>query len=352
MRAVDFFCGAGGMTNGFRQAGIDVLAGIDIDDQCKETYEINNVGSKFIHKDITKFKEDELADYIDIMKNDNNMVFIGCSPCQYWTKIQTNKDKSKKSKNLLRDFLRFIEYYEPGFFVIENVPGLFKKMKENVLSNFIETVEDIGYKVDYNIIYSNKYGVPQTRRRFLLIASRITDINLPEPEENSELTVRNIIGDQKKFPPIPAGHRDKTDYIHTSCSLSEKNLIRIRMTKPDGGTRISWKDDPNLQIPTYMNNDQSFKNVYGRIHWDKPAPTITTKFHSLSNGRFGHPEQDRALSLREGATLQTFPDDYIFKGNSICSLSKQIGNAVPPELSRRIGRNIISNFQNWRLANG
>lgn len=346
MRAVDFFCGAGGMTYGFRQAGIKVLAGIDNDIHCKETYEINNKDSIFILKDITKFNEEELMEYIDIEKNDDDMVFIGCSPCQYWTKIQTNKMKSKSSKNLLNDFLRFIRYYKPGYFIIENVPGLFNKKNENVLSGFIDTVTKEGYHVDYDIIYSNEYGVPQTRRRFLLIASRLSEIELPEAEDNYELTVRNYIGDKKVFPSIPAGHKDDTDFIHTTCSLSEKNLIRIKMTEHNGGIRMSWKDNPTLQIPTYQNNDKSFRNIYGRIFWDKPAPTITTKFHSFSNGRFGHPDEDRALSLREGATLQTFPLTYKFEGSSICSISKQIGNAVPPELAKRIGLHLIWSHNN------
>lgn len=341
LKAIDFFCGAGGMTYGMRQAGINVLAGIDIDGTCRETYEINNPNSIFIHKDITMFSPSELQKFIAIKKNDDNMIFIGCSPCQFWTKIHTNKEKSKETKNLLIDFQKFIEYYSPGYIVVENVPGIMKNNKEKTLSQFLRFLRKLGYHVSYDILRANEHGVPQTRRRFLLLASRIKKINLPIADENPNLIVRNFLGVQNGFSIISDGNCDKTDFIHITSSLSENNKKRIFLTPPDGGTRMSWKTNQLLQLPAYVNKDNNFRNVYGRIFWDKPAPTITTKFHSLSNGRFGHPEENRALSLREGATLQTFPKTHKFKGSSISKIARQIGNAVPPELARRIGLVII-----------
>lgn len=342
LKAVDFFCGAGGMTYGLSQAGIDVLAGIDIDINCKETYELNNPNSKFIHADIHNLSVKDISRMIGIKKNDNSLIFIGCSPCQYWTKINTNKEKSEKSKNLLEDFQRFISHFKPGYIIVENVPGLYNKKDKNALSPFLKFLKKNGYSYNHGLINANHYGVPQHRIRYLLLSTRLTDdIILPQREYDDTLIVRNFIGIENGFPTVEPGHKDKTDFRHTVASLSEKNKKRIEITPPNGGTRESWKDVPELQIDAYHGNDNIFKDVYGRMYWDKPAPTITTKFNSLSNGRFGHPDEDRAISLREGATLQTFPKPYIFTKDNMAVTARHIGNAVPPELAKRIGTTII-----------
>jgi len=348
LKAIDFFCGAGGMTRGMKDAGIEVIAGIDNDATCQQTYEINNHPSKFIEYDINSLEPSELAELVGIGKDDDSLIFIGCSPCQHWTRTHTSREKSEPTKNLLSVFQEFVTWFRPGYIVVENVPGLHKKRDDNALGKFLPILKNDSYhSLHDNIINSVHYGVPQTRERYLLVASRVSSrITIPKSENSEQLTVRNFIGINNGFSPIPAGHRDDTDYRHTAADLSEKNMRRIRLTRPDGGTRYQWKDDPDLQIPTYRGKDGCFRNVYGRMFWDKPAPTITTRFHSLSNGRFGHPEEDRAISLREGATLQTFPKDYLFFGSSIGSIARQIGNAVPPELARRIGLAIVqSHFE-------
>lgn len=349
LKAIDFFCGAGGMTYGMKQSGIDVIAGIDIDLGCKQTYEENNMPSKFIEADINIFTPQELSRRTGIKRNDDSLIFIGCSPCQYWTKIRTEKDKNKETKDLLGGFKKFIEWFGPGYIVVENVPGLFNRRDKNILGEFLTFLENNNYVICHNkVINSLHYGVPQNRQRYLLIARRVgSEIVIPEIENTDHLTVKNYIGKDNGFSPIAAGHRDGSNFLHTAARLSEKNIRRIMMTKPDGGTRVSWKDDPDLQIPTYQGKDGYFRNVYGRMFWDKPAPTITTRFISLSNGRFGHPEEHRALSLREGATLQSFPKDYKFFGSSIASISRQIGNAVPPELAKRIG---LAINRSWKHA--
>lgn len=345
LRAVDFFCGAGGMTYGMSLAGIKVLAGIDNDPKCEETYTINNPGTKYIRKDIHELTEEELAKITNIQKNDDSLIFIACSPCQFWTKISTKKEKSKETKDLLVQFQRFVECFKPGYLVVENVPGLKKHKKEKVLEGFITFLREESYELDDGFIKANNYGVPQTRERYLLMASRVSDrIMLPAEEPDENLILRNFIGTHNGFPAIEAGHRDDSDFMHTAANLSEKNKERIRITPKDGGDRSNWRSDPELQIDAYKGKDHIFRNVYGRMYWDKPASTITTKFHSISNGRFGHPEENRAISLREGATLQTFPKDYKFIGSSIDSISRQVGNAVPPELARRIGKEIIENY--------
>lgn len=346
LKAIDFFCSGGGMSYGLYLAGIDVIAGIDMDVSCKKTYEKNIPSSSFIHSDISKLGESELELIVDITRNDDEMVFVGCSPCQFWTILNTNKSKSKKSKNLLHEFLRFIKYFNPGYVIVENVPGIYHRQKESGLKNFVEALEQRGYLVSYKVVNLNHYGVPQSRKRFSLVANRVNKtLIFPKSDTEKKPTVKDFIGLKNGFPKIEAGHRDSTPFMHTTAGLSEKNLIRIMHTPPNGGTRLAWENS-DLQLDTYKKlGEKNFPDTYGRMSWDKPSPTITTKFCSLSNGRFGHPEEHRALSLREGATLQTFPFDFIFKTTSIAQTAKIIGNAVPVEYARRIGKSLIETDQ-------
>lgn len=343
LKAVDFFCSGGGMTNGFRKAGITVLGGIDIDSECELTYSTNNPGSLFIHSDIKKLKFRQLEEILNIRRNDDSMIFIGCSPCQYWSKIKTIKEKSEESKNLLMDFQRFVKHFKPGFVVIENVPGILNRIQESPLQSFLSFLDDSGYAHNSAIINSCHYGVPQTRKRFLLIASRVkTTIKLPIPDTTiRKPTVRDFIGNLTLFRPIPSGYLDGTSFMHSTSKLTEKNLIRISITAKNGGSRMGYANDEKIAIPSQLNNN-NFSDSYSRMFWDKPAPTITTRFNSLSNGRFGHPEQDRAISLREGATLQTFDLDYLFLGKNQQINARLIGNAVPPILASKIAESIRS----------
>lgn len=341
LRAIDFFCGAGGMTNGFQKAGIQVLAGIDIDPDCEATYIANNPKAKFILSNIRELSFRELQQLTHIKKNDPELIFIGCSPCQYWSKISTNRTKSEESKNLLKDFQKFVHHFKPGYVVIENVPGILNRMQESPLKKFLKFLQNEGYDFKHDVINASHFGVPQTRKRFLLIASNQTqEIDFPEANKTEAPTVRKFIGSAKVFKRITAGHIDNTDFMHTSCNLAQQNVERLKLTPKDGGNRLSWRGT-KLQIPTYKNRDDSFTDVYGRMFWDKPAPTITTKFYSISNGRFAHPSQDRAISLREGATLQTFDLKYKFKVSSILTAARLIGNAVPPQLAKKIGESLV-----------
>ncbi|MBC8204180.1 MAG: DNA cytosine methyltransferase, partial [FCB group bacterium] len=274
LKAVDFFCSGGGMSYGLTMAGINVLAGIDIDISCKATYEANLPNSKFIHADIKKYSVKELGKAIEIRQNDDSMIFIGCSPCQYWTKINTIKAKSHKTKNLLEDFKRFVDFFNPGYIVIENVPGILSKKKESGLDAFLENLENRNYAVEFKVINFNYYGVPQSRKRFTLIATRIGNKKLfPMQETEYKPVVKDFIGENNGFYRIPAGHRDNTDFMHTASLLSEKNLQRIGLTPENGGNRLSWANSV-LQLNTYKRlGNNSFKDVYGRMSWDKPAPT-------------------------------------------------------------------------------
>lgn len=343
LRAIDFFCGAGGLSYGLSLAGIKVLAGIDIDKECKDTYEENNRGSKFIRADMKKLTPKKLEKRLKIRPNDDYMIFAGCNPCQYWTQMQTEKEKSLETKHLLEDFQKFVSYFMPGFVVVENVRGILTNKDESKLNRFLDFLQNNDYGIDYDVIDAMYYGVPQRRKRFLLVASRVDkEIKLPEADKENILNVKDFIGVDNGFPAIGAGYVDESYFLHTTAKLSEKNIKRLRLTPHDGGTRLAWKDDPELQINAYKDKNETYKDTYSRMSWGKPAPTITTKFHSISNGRFAHPDEDRGISLREGATLQTFPKTYIFKGSGIGSIARQIGNAVPPELARRVGVAICS----------
>lgn len=341
LKAVDFFCGAGGVTCGFKNAGIQVLGGIDIDDTCKETYEKNNTGSVFIHADISKYKPEDLKKKLGIKKNDKDLIFVGCSPCQYYTIINTSKDKSAKSRLLLEDFRLFVDFFKPGYILIENVPGLGSK-NDSPLNSFKKYLSDNGYIYDDKVINAFNYKVPQSRKRYVLIASRVSkQITIPAPLPKDNMTVREFLNAENGFYQISAGNKDVSEFQHTCQGMSALNIQRLKSTPADGGTRLSWKDNDDLQLNCYKGKDKLFFDVYGRMFWDSPSPTITTKFYSISNGRFAHPEQNRAISLREGATLQSFPKDYIFYSNSIGKIARMIGNAVPPNMAKHIGEAII-----------
>lgn len=330
------------MSFGMLKAGVNVLAGIDCEEACRETYEKNVEGAKFILQDVFNLKEKDLQRELQLTRNDDDLILIGCSPCQFWTVINTDKSKSKESKNLLIEFRRFVEYFMPGFVVVENVPGVLRKKEESGLASFLSWLEENGYKVHFDVHNVNEYGVPQNRNRFTLIASRISDKEIsPLKYKRGKRSVKDVLGEDNGFPKVPAGHVDKTEFLHTVCNLEDLSKERLKLVKKNGGDRLGFAKNPKLQLKCFVGKDDSFKDTFGRMWWDKPAPTITTKFFSISNGRFAHPEEDRAISLREGATLQSFPKTFKFYGSSIASIARIIGNAVPPQYAKRIGLAII-----------
>lgn len=338
--AVDFFCGAGGVTCGFRQADIKVLGGIDIDEVFKETYEKNNPGSKFIHSDISKLSFEDLQEKLEISKDYDHLIFIGCSPCQYYTNLKTDKTKSKESRLLLKDFQKFVEFFKPGYIFIENVPG-FDQSKESPIAKFKQFLTESEYVFDDKVINAKHFGVPQNRRRYVLVATRVQNkILIPEGDKENIKKVKDAIGNYEEFIPVEAGHVDNSDFMHTVAGLTDINLKRIKKVKKDGGSRLDFANDEKLQLDCYIDHT-GHTDVYGRMSWNKPSPAITTKFRYTSSGRYGHPEQDRAISIREGATLQSFPKNYAFHTNSVGAIGKMIGNAVPPLLAEKMAKVFI-----------
>jgi DNA (cytosine-5)-methyltransferase 1 len=346
LKAVDFFCSGGGMSYGMQQAGIRILAGIDFDKTCEETYKVNIKGARFIHADVFDLDEKKLEKELSLKRNDKDLILIGCSPCQFWSIINTKKSKSEKSKNLLKEFKRFVEYFEPGYVVVENVPGVLRRKSESGLEEFVIWLKKHKYNIHHNIHEVSEYGVPQHRKRFTLIANRVTKAELqPIKSDKNKQTVRSVLGVNNGFPKIKAGHRDSSAFMHTVAGLKEINIKRLALTKKNGGTRLAYAENSELAPNCHINDKTNFKDTYGRMWWDKPSPTITTKFFSISNGRFAHPEEDRAISLREGAVLQSFPKNYVFKSTSIANTARMIGNAVPPKYATAIGKAIVKNHK-------
>jgi DNA (cytosine-5)-methyltransferase 1 len=339
--AVDFFCGAGGMTRGLLDAGVKVIFGIDIDADLRKTYETNNKWVDgtypiFLQKDLSEWDPKELREILGRTFDGKKLIFAACPPCQFFTKINTAREKSKKEKNLLLSFISFVEEFKPDYILIENVAGIQWQKNGNILSDFAESIKR-NYFFCTTLIDAKKYGVPQTRRRVFLLASKHDSISFPEetcktPEEYVTSSVAF------RFPPLKAGEENFGIPNHRAAKLSELNLKRIKAIKNPGGSRTEWPEE--LQLECYKEH-RGNTDVYGRMNPNKPAPTITTRFNSLSNGRFGHPTEDRAISLREGAALQTFPDDYIFYSSSFQKSAKYIGNAVPVRLAYVMGRHIV-----------
>lgn len=351
--AFDFFCGCGGTSRGFKDAGIEIAFALDIDIDAKNTFTNNFPETVFCHKSISELKSSDLQPTIDNYK-DSYKLFCGCAPCQPFTKQITESPKRDIRKSLLSHFGVVVSKFKPDFVFIENVPGLQKvpKYKKGPFPEFKRLLERMGYHITYDVVAAQDFGAPQCRRRFILLASKHNEINIPAPthgkgRENPYKTVRDAIAD---LPVIAAGETYKGPNVlnHRAANLSELNMERLKASVPDGGGRNNWPKRLWPACYTRINgNGQTHSghtDCYGRLWWDKPATGLTTRCISYSNGRFGHPEQDRAISIREAARLQGFGDDFEFTGN-LNSMARQIGNAVPVDLSFAMGRQFVNHIE-------
>ncbi|MBI5572646.1 MAG: DNA cytosine methyltransferase [Desulfomonile tiedjei] len=336
MRAIDFFCGGGGLTRGLLDAGIKVVAGVDSDESCRATYEFNNPGARFIAKDLRDVTLDELRG-VTHSKSFKDMLFVGCAPCQPFSPHRRGEHKLQHG-TILGEFGRIVGEAKPGLVLIENVPGILRVSGFSTFRRFVKSIETSGYDYTFDVLDAKYYGVPQARRRLVLIAALGLKATLPKPKFGPLLhpirTVRQAIS---HFPSIEAGEAHPEIPNHCATSLTPLNLERLRHTPRDGGDRRSWPT--HLRLDCHKGDHEGHTDVYGRMRWDAPAPTLTGRCHSLSNGRYGHPEQDRAISLREAAALQTFPDRYVFFGPNK-HIAQQIGNAVPVRLAEEIGKHL------------
>lgn len=342
---VDLFCGAGGLTHGFILERLPVVAGIDLDPACRFPYEKNNGQAKFIERDVSKVTIDELN---GLFGDADVSILAGCAPCQpFSTYAQRYELDGPDGKwGLLYQFARLAQGTLPDVITMENVPSV---ARHKVFHDFVDTLKRLDYKVWFDVVDSSRYGVPQMRKRMVLLASRHGDITLISPTHRKAKTVKQAIGHLR---PLSAGESAPRDKLHVASSLSGVNLKRIKASKP-GGT---WRDWPKELVANChrVDSGRSYAGVYGRMEWDKPAPTMTTQCYGFGNGRFGHPEQDRAISLREAAILQSFPRNYAFipenEEASFTVLGRLIGNAVPVDLGRAIARSINRHLAS--VANG
>jgi len=342
-RAIDLFCGAGGLTHGLIKSGIPVVAGFDVDETCRYAFEKNN-NSTFINKSVKELTKQDLG---KLYTKADIKILVGCAPCQCFSKhTQKNKTRSKDGKwKLLYSFSNLVTSVKPDIVSMENVAEI---QKQRVFEDFVKNLEAEGYFVSWTVVSCPDYGIPQNRRRLVLLASKLGKIEIvPKTHSPSRYrTVRNAIG---KLETIKDGDISSKDSMHRSWSLSRINKKRIRQSLP-GGTWRDWEEKLRCQCHR-KDSGQSYSAVYGRMEWDKPAPTITTQFYSYGTGRFGHPVQDRALSLREGALLQTFPKYYDFIDPKqpvyFSRIGTHIGNAVPVQLGVIIGRSIKKHIKDY-----
>lgn len=340
---VDLFCGIGGLSYGMKTVGFHIKGGFDIDPTCKFAYEYNN-GAPFFFKDIKEVKRKDIR---PLYSDGAVRILAGCAPCQpFSTYANKNKNKDPSKYDLLYEFGRLVETVRPDIVTMENVPSIRAFKLKNVLNDFINLLEDEKYHVSVKIVFCPQYGIPQTRKRLVLLASKFGEIDLLPPtitDPNDYVTVRGTIGDLE---PLAAGEISKKDPLHRAASLSPLNLRRIQATK-EGGSWRDWPDELKLRCHK-SSTGKSFGSVYGRMKWDEPSPTMTTECTGIGNGRFGHPEQDRAISAREAALLQTFPMNYKFfedeRKVSLTKASRYIGNAVPPKLGEIIGKSIVNHL--------
>lgn len=345
MLYADLFCGCGGMSLGFEQAGFECAGAIDKDEHAAETY-ASNIGIEPIVDDITEYSADDLLGEFDIERGELD-VLISCAPCQGFSQHRNKHDIEHDERNTLVSFSAELAVeMEPEFFVMENVPELVRGSKEKYWNRTYEILKQGGYLVDYDILNAADYGVPQRRNRAIILARKGgRKVNLPSPTVNEHHTVRDAIS---HLPSIEPGKTHPSDPMHRAPNHTQRIIEMLDLIPNDGG---SWMDIPEEHQDEYWldsmkkrakNGDLgSFCDTYGRMHWDRPAGTVTRKSSTPSCGRYVHPEQNRNITVREAAVLQSFPEDWDFEGPFI-SWYEQNGNAVPPKLANEIAEQIKS----------
>ena len=336
----DFFSGCGGTSRGMQDAGMTVRLGLDVNPDAKTTYEANFKKAKFVCKDIRQVSPDDIAPYVT-RRNGRPILFGACAPCQPFSKQNRTKNDNDERRRLLGEFHRFVEAYLPEYIFVENVPAP-GTAEKHAFADFIRLLRKLKYFFDRRIVMAYRYGVPQSRRRAVLLASQLGPIEIP-PLTHGPKTAHPVLPTVWEriahLPPIKAGEAHATIANHRAARLSALNLRRIAAT-PIGGDRRDWP--PELGLPCHQKHS-GHSDVYGRMAKNRPSTALTTRCISLSNGRFGHPTQNRAISVREAACIQTFPMDFIFHG-SMTSIARQVGNAVPVAMAKVFGDHIIRHY--------
>lgn len=353
---IDLFSGAGGLSSGLIRAGFEVRAAVEIDSEAIETYTYN-IGDIVLDKNIKEVSGAQILKKANLKKGDM-FLLAGCPPCQGFSSVGP-RNKNDERNQLVFDFVRLINETKPWFILMENVAGMTKGFGKNIFKKACDQLEK-EYLIKSQVVNTANYGVPQSRKRLVLHGIRKDiykkyfpkDYEFEMPPETHE--DKNSLSNNSKqswttvaiindLPPIAVGSRDETIPNHTCMKLIDKNIERIRNTPHDGGSRSDWPVE--LRLACHKDN-VGYKDVYGRMDSNSLAPTITAGCLAYSKGRFGHPTQDRAISAREAARLQTFDDNYVFFG-SLSNIGKQIGNAVPPKLAEASGNHIVDMIRTY-----
>lgn len=333
---VDLFCGAGGLTYGLSKAGISIVAGIDLDPQCEYPFTANN-DATFMEADVRDLTAGDLS---RLYPSGATRLLAGCAPCRPFSPFRRGEENSAHEDwGLLAEFGRLVKDLRPELVTMENVPDL---ASTRPFASFLRTLRKLGYSIDWRSVSCPRLGIPQYRRRLVLLGSLFGAVSVPEGslEREEYRTVRDTIA---SLPKLAAGEADPRDRLHRARAIRETNLRRLRASKP-GGTWEDWPKD--LRAPCHQKETgATYKSVYARMVWDEPAPTITTQSFNFGTGRFGHPEQDRSITLREAAMLQTFPRKYKFVKPygpvQFRPIGRLIGNAVPPRLAFFVGKELV-----------
>jgi DNA-cytosine methyltransferase len=322
-----------------------VLAGLDIDGDALRTYE-RNVGAPGIKMDVRLLAEkpEKLAELVPEISEAGPLIFIGCPPCQGFSALRKGDDRDDHRNDLASAFATIVGHYKPDVFVIENVAEMLSGRFSDYFRQAEILLEDAEYKLAKDVLDLSLYGVPQRRKRAVVLGSLKGKIALPEPPfaTASALTVRHAIGHLR---PLQAGEEDPIDSVHRAPAHTPRLVNLFKLIPPDGGDRRSLPAE--LQLPSHAKLDAGstpgFTDVYGRLRWDTPSVTITAKSRSPSSGRFLHPEQHRNISIREAALLQGFPHTYVFDGTPTQQY-RQIGEAVPPIFARSVAWTVLDHL--------
>jgi DNA (cytosine-5)-methyltransferase 1 len=341
LEAVDIFSGGGGLALGLRRAGFSLIGAVEIDSHAASTFQANHPDTRLFIQDVQHLKG---ADLLSLSKKREIDLLAGCPPCQGFTSLTAKYHKDDPRNRLLKEMLRLIEEIRPRAVMMENVPGLANRGKE-LLEPMIERLSKLGYEPQTEILQVADYGVPQYRKRLVLLAGKGFRIPLPKPTHSREgrntpkwRTVREVIWEMPT-PPTLSQAKTKGSFPpvswHVVRDMTPRNMDRLRFAKPGTGWRnIPEGLRPNCHKGTY----RGFSNVYGRMKWDDVSPTITGGCTTFSKGRFGHPQEDRTISVREAARLQTFPDEYVFDTPFMDRVCNIIGNALPCLFAEMLSR--------------
>ncbi len=346
----DFFSGCGGTSAGLRQAGMKPVLAVDVDGSALKTYATNFPGAVAMETDIRLLSTRDLEPLME-RERTTPILFSACAPCQPFSKQNRRKRETDDRASLLPELVRLLERFRPELLFVENVPGIQhgKGGAESPFDELKRALDRLGYHHSSRVVNAQEFGVPQSRVRLILIASAFGPIQFPAATHGAEgLPLRTVRDAIEHLPPLSAGTRDESVANHYACALSPMNLERIRAL-PEGGRRTKWDDGLKLGCHVDL---KGYTDTYGRMSWDRPAPTLTTRCVSLSNGCYGHPSQDRAISIREASNLQSFEENFVFVG-TVNGIARQIGNAVPPELARVCGEALMRNVrEHWKGLDG